>query len=156
MEKQKQAYAKNILDNPYYRFEKMISELDDEELLEILLKTEKSNKNRKQTILLIYNALQKVKLHKYGYNIDMITKLLNAPWREDGRCKEPFTEKQRRQIIERDGGCCTICYNGTSKLIVHHIDPQGPATEENLITLCASCHAGIHRFLRAKGHPYYG
>jgi len=52
-----------------------------------------------------------------------------------------------RQILQRDGRRCQIC--GTMQnLQVHHLQLRshaGSDQEENLITLCAACHAGVHQ-----------
>ena len=51
-----------------------------------------------------------------------------------------------RQVMERDGWRCQAC--GCMKhLQVHHIEfrsHSGRDVEENLITLCADCHATSH------------
>jgi len=51
-----------------------------------------------------------------------------------------------RQVLERDGWRCQIC--GTMRhLQVHHLkfrSHSGEDLEENLITLCADCHARVH------------
>ena len=56
-------------------------------------------------------------------------------------------ERLRQQILRRDGWRCQSC--GTmSTLEVHHKQfrsQSGDDSEHNLITLCATCHAGIHR-----------
>jgi 5-methylcytosine-specific restriction endonuclease McrA len=56
-------------------------------------------------------------------------------------------ESLRQQILRRDGWRCQSC--GTmSNLEVHHMEfrsHSGADSEENLITLCAACHAGVHR-----------
>jgi 5-methylcytosine-specific restriction endonuclease McrA len=53
----------------------------------------------------------------------------------------------RQQILRRAGWRCQSC--GTmSNLEVHHREfrsHSGPDAEENLITLCAACHARVHR-----------
>jgi len=53
----------------------------------------------------------------------------------------------RQQVLRRDGWRCQSC--GTmSNLEVHHQEFRGHSgddSEENLISLCASCHAGLHR-----------
>jgi 5-methylcytosine-specific restriction endonuclease McrA len=55
-------------------------------------------------------------------------------------------EDMRQQVLRRDGWRCQNC--GTmSNLEVHHKEfrsEAGDDTDENLITLCATCHAGIH------------
>ncbi len=52
----------------------------------------------------------------------------------------------RQQVLRRDGWRCQSC--GTmSNLEVHHKQfrsHSGVDSEQNLITLCAACHAGIH------------
>jgi ATP-dependent DNA helicase RecQ len=56
-------------------------------------------------------------------------------------------ENLRQQILRRDGWRCQSC--GTmSNLEVHHREfcsHSGADSEENLITLCAACHAAAHR-----------
>jgi ATP-dependent DNA helicase RecQ len=56
-------------------------------------------------------------------------------------------ERLRQQILRRDGWRCQSC--GTmSSLEVHHREfrsHSGADSEENLITLCTACHAGVHR-----------
>ena len=55
-------------------------------------------------------------------------------------------ESLRQQILRRDGWRCQSC--GTmSNLEVHHWELRshsGEDSEENLITLCAACHATLH------------
>jgi ATP-dependent DNA helicase RecQ len=56
-------------------------------------------------------------------------------------------EDLRQQVLRRDGWRCQSC--GTmSNLEVHHKafrSRSGHDSEENLITLCAGCHARIHK-----------
>jgi len=56
-------------------------------------------------------------------------------------------ESLREQVLRRDGWRCQSC--GTmSNLEVHHQQfrsHSGDDSEENLITLCAACHALVHR-----------
>jgi ATP-dependent DNA helicase RecQ len=55
-------------------------------------------------------------------------------------------ESLRRQILRRDGWRCQSC--GTmSNLGVHHKlfrSHSGHDSEDNLITMCAACHARVH------------
>lgn len=56
-------------------------------------------------------------------------------------------EALRQQILRRDGWRCQLC-GAMSNLEVHHQQfrsHSGKDSEENLITLCANCHAGVHR-----------
>jgi 5-methylcytosine-specific restriction endonuclease McrA len=56
-------------------------------------------------------------------------------------------KKLRQQILRRDGWRCQSC--GTmSNLEVHHKQfrsHSGDDSEENLITLCFTCHASAHQ-----------
>ncbi len=55
-------------------------------------------------------------------------------------------ETLRQQVLRRDGWRCQAC--GTmSNLEVHHKEfrsQSGKDSEENLITLCTTCHARVH------------
>ena len=56
-------------------------------------------------------------------------------------------ERLRQQILRRDGWRCQSC-GAMSNLEVHHAEfrsHSGADSEENLITLCATCHARTHR-----------
>ena len=56
-----------------------------------------------------------------------------------------------RQVLERDGWRCQNC-GSMQNLQVHHLkfrSQSGGDEEQNLITLCADCHACIH----SKGQP---
>ncbi len=51
-----------------------------------------------------------------------------------------------RQVLERDNWRCQSC-GALSNLEVHHRQfrsHSGADSEENLITLCAGCHAKVH------------
>ena len=53
----------------------------------------------------------------------------------------------RQQVLRRDGWRCQSC-GLMSNLEVHHKEfrsHSGTDSEENLITLCATCHDGAHR-----------
>jgi len=56
-------------------------------------------------------------------------------------------ENLRQLVLRRDGWRCQSC--GTmSNLEVHHREfrsHSGEDSEENLITLCSTCHAALHR-----------
>jgi 5-methylcytosine-specific restriction endonuclease McrA len=55
-------------------------------------------------------------------------------------------ESLRQLVLRRDGWRCQLC--GTmSNLEVHHKEfrsHSGHDSEENLITLCSSCHTSVH------------
>ena len=62
------------------------------------------------------------------------------------------TQKRRQEIINRDGGKCVKC-GASDNLEVHHITHRadgGTDEGDNLITLCAKCHAEEH-----KGEPIH-
>ena len=52
-----------------------------------------------------------------------------------------------RQVLQRDGWRCQVC-GSMQHLQVHHLtlrSQSGSDLEQNLITLCAECHARVHR-----------
>jgi 5-methylcytosine-specific restriction endonuclease McrA len=56
-------------------------------------------------------------------------------------------ENLRQQVLRRDGWRCQSC-GAMVNLEVHHKQfrsHSGYDCEENLITLCTSCHSDIHR-----------
>lgn len=77
--------------------------------------------------------LQKIQKGVYLYDPDAVVK----------RELEDFTQKQKKQILERDGYRCVVCGNGIKEgveLHVDHIKPKdsgGKANLENGQTLCA-------------------
>jgi 5-methylcytosine-specific restriction endonuclease McrA len=55
--------------------------------------------------------------------------------------------KLQRQVLQRDGWRCQVCGN-MQNLQVHHLkfrSQSGGDEEQNLITLCAECHAQVHQ-----------
>ena len=56
-------------------------------------------------------------------------------------------EQLRNQVLSRDGWRCQSC-GMRSSLEVHHKEFRshaGDDSEQNLVTLCAVCHATVHR-----------
>jgi len=59
--------------------------------------------------------------------------------------------KRRMRVLERDGYRCVVCGRRPKdhldlELDVHHLIPRrmgGPTAEENLVTLCGTCHDGL-------------
>ncbi len=55
-------------------------------------------------------------------------------------------DRLRQQVLRRDSWRCQSC-GSRSNLEVHHKEFRGQGgqdSEENLITLCASCHSLVH------------
>lgn len=58
-------------------------------------------------------------------------------------------QKRRKEILSRDGWCCRLCGKSDGQLHVHHLQylpghKPWEYKDDDLITLCASCHYGIH------------
>ena len=71
---------------------------------------------------------------------------LNPCWNGGGRLKyaEGFTVKLRQKIKERDNLICQDCGINV-KLLIHHKNlGKNNHNEDNLITLCFSCHRKRH------------
>lgn len=61
--------------------------------------------------------------------------------------RRPIPTNIRNEVFKRDNGRCVECHSG-EKLHYHHIKRYaqgGKDTVDNLILLCASCHAEEHR-----------
>ena len=73
---------------------------------------------------------------------------MNRVWKKGPplRLEAKKYEELRLQVLRRDSWRCQCC--GTmSNLEVHHSEfrsQAGEDSEQNLITLCAACHAGVH------------
>jgi 5-methylcytosine-specific restriction endonuclease McrA len=68
------------------------------------------------------------------------------------RLERPEYDELRKRVLRRDGWRCQYCGPRLS-LEVHHQhfrSHSGEDTEENLITLCATCHSVAHATVRAK------
>jgi 5-methylcytosine-specific restriction endonuclease McrA len=61
---------------------------------------------------------------------------------------DPGSYKQLcQQVLQRDGWRCQAC-GARLNLEVHHKQQRSQAgddSEQNLVTLCAACHAKVHR-----------
>jgi 5-methylcytosine-specific restriction endonuclease McrA len=63
------------------------------------------------------------------------------------RLEPPQYDQLRNQVLRRDGWRCQAC-GAMSNLEVHHKEfrsQSGDDSEQNLITLCAVCHASLHQ-----------
>jgi len=59
--------------------------------------------------------------------------------------RQPYSQL-RNQVLRRDGWKCQAC-SAMSNLEVHHKEfrsHSGDDSEQNLITLCSTCHATVH------------
>lgn len=89
-------------------------------------------------------------------------------WDDDRQCvrekewsiaqrRRQATPKQVKQVIQRDGHCCVRCRVGEN-LLVHHILPVsqgGTPDEQNLVTLCETCHRAAHGMVMYRGKVQY-
>ena len=69
------------------------------------------------------------------------------PKRAPLRLEPDVYERLRNRILRRDGWRCQLC-GAMSNLEVHHKNfrsQSGDDSESNLVTLCATCHASVHR-----------
>jgi 5-methylcytosine-specific restriction endonuclease McrA len=63
------------------------------------------------------------------------------------RLDSELYDQLRNEVLRRDGWRCQFCGSMRS-LEVHHKDfrsHSGEDSQENLITLCNTCHAAVHR-----------
>lgn len=82
--------------------------------------------------------------------------------------KKQVQPKQKEQFQKEDRGICYVCgiidsygamhhpiYNFAGHHNLHHIIPNGPATRENIVTLCHHCHVLVHTILFITGKWRY-
>lgn len=79
--------------------------------------------------------------------------------------KETCPKDVRAMVAARDHLTCQVCglegkygnpgFDIPGVLALHHINPNGPATPENLTTLCRYCHNAVHALLYAAGKWRY-
>lgn len=78
---------------------------------------------------------------------------------EETRNDEELPSLTRAEVLHRDEHRCQNC-RGRYPLHLHHIRPRalgGSNLTCNLVVLCESCHASVHRgFLRLSGNPDRG
>jgi 5-methylcytosine-specific restriction endonuclease McrA len=68
------------------------------------------------------------------------------------RLEYPKYEELRQHVLRRDGWRCQFCGSRLSVEVhnQHFRSHSGEDMEENLITLCANCHAVAHGTVQAK------
>lgn len=67
-----------------------------------------------------------------------------------------ISQEVRRNVYRRDGWRCALC-DDTRQLQIHHAVPRaagGSDFPDNLITLCARCHAAAHGTRFPEYPPY--
>jgi hypothetical protein len=77
-----------------------------------------------------------------GRDFPWVRGLCRACYRAAARSRQRF-DGLREEILERDRHACRACGAG-ERLHVHHRKP-GVHQRELLITVCAGCHARLHR-----------
>lgn len=58
-----------------------------------------------------------------------------------------MNRRTRELILARDNRQCVLC-GTTRNLTLHHVRPKsagGPGKPPNVVTLCETCHRGIHK-----------
>jgi hypothetical protein len=74
------------------------------------------------------------------------------------KLKDPRWQKKRLEILERDEWACRACTSTKDTLHVHHIKYEKShepweAQDDELITLCESCHDIWHYLFNGKKCP---
>lgn len=77
-----------------------------------------------------------------GRDFPFVAGLCRSCYRAADRSRRNFGGV-REEILERDGRLCRAC-GGAERLHVHHRKP-GVNDRDLLITVCAACHARLHR-----------
>jgi hypothetical protein len=87
-------------------------------------------------------AKQKPRFCSCGRDLSWIAGRCRACYRARAHSRQRF-DGLREEILDRDGSLCRTC-GAAGRLHVHHWKP-GVNDRELLITVCAGCHARLHR-----------
>lgn len=95
-----------------------------------------------------------------------------VPDTHDSNCrKKELNPKDRLHFERRDRGVCFVCgstyhygscnvfayVERTYKLShLHHVDPLGDKSDQNIVTLCTHCHQMVHSAMFVSGKWKYG
>ena len=82
-----------------------------------------------------------------GRDFPWVAGLCRACYRSAAHSRQRFAGL-REEILERDGRACQSCGAG-HRLHVHHRKP-GVHERELLVTVCAACHARLHRLAAVR------
>ena len=144
------------LSNNMKKTEETIEDIQDLEFLEIIEVIETDAQDRKNVMRMACKRRKRIQFELYGFDLNLLDKLLNhVPFYSKDRVKKTVSKEMREFIFERDNYTCCLCYDTWNYIACHHIDVQGNANEENLITLCNNCHFAIHRLLNNKGYRHH-
>lgn len=72
-----------------------------------------------------------------------------SAYRETSKTK--LQPKDLHHFEKRDGCKCYLCGTVSRFTQLHHVIPTGPVTDDNIVTLCESCHKMVHIALYASG-----
>lgn len=133
-----------------------ITDILDLDFLDLIEDIDSDGQDRNSLREILYRQAKHIKLEIHGFDLNLMYRLLNqVPFYREGVIKEPISKEMREFIYNRDDYTCQLCYRSWRDVYCHHIDPQGSANDDNLITLCNACHEIIHRLLKNKGYPYH-
>jgi hypothetical protein len=100
------------------------------------------------------NALVVQRLHKMREERDEICKLIGFP-NYELYWSSPFWKKIRRKVLKRDQRVCLVCEGKANQ--VHHrsytLAVLNGDDDSQLVTVCAGCHAVIHRDDSGRERP---
>lgn len=92
-------------------------------------------------------------------NMKVLRRLIKEPplySEENDFGRKPISKEMGEYIHIRDRNTCQVCSTrGGNSLKVHHINPRGESTKNNLILICNDCHIFVHSLLRRKGYKYH-
>lgn len=105
------------------------------------------------------SKIHAIKVSNLNFNrLKFLVELLPDYKKKPDQKRKALQPPDRLHFETRDGGVCYLCgsiskYTGKSQL--HHINPVGDVTDDNIVTLCESCHRLVHLAMYSKGKwPY--
>jgi len=131
-----------------------VREVQDLSFLDTINDIEDDGQNRAGVHNMIHKQHTRVHLRLHGFDMELLGLLLNSvPMYDSKKTRGAYSDILRESIFERDNFECRLCHSNNN-IVCHHIVPNGPGNDKNLITLCTSCHTCIHLLLNNKGYVY--
>jgi hypothetical protein len=97
---------------------------------------------------------EKRKIWRKNYRNNHLSEIKEKDFEYKSRVRFGAISKtlNRKTVDERDKRTCQLC-KSTNKIVIHHIRYSGKP--EDLVSLCRSCHARIHKLILKEPYWYY-
>lgn len=98
------------------------------------------------------SKIKEVRRHNLNWDKfrNLIDKVPSSAYKSN-TSKTKLQPKDMYHFERRDGCKCYLCETVSRITHLHHIIPTGDTTDQNIVTLCKSCHKMVHIALYVSG-----